>query len=230
MPTVLLAEDDALLADALSAQLTRAGFKVEHAANGAVAEYLLAKRAVDLAILDLGLPLMDGLTVLREARKARNTTPVIVLTAQDSLVDRVAGLNAGADDYMTKPFDFPELEARLHALMRRARPEVPEALRQGRLVFDASARRVSVDGDALDLSPREFALLGLLMSQRDRVVTKGRIHALWDQDRAEPGSAGAGNSLEVHVHRLRRKLEGSGLAIRTVRGLGYLLEDEPQAP
>lgn len=226
MPTVLLAEDDALLADALSAQLERAGFKVEHAANGAVAEYLIDRRAVDIAILDLGLPMVDGLTVLRRARDARNSLPVIVLTAQDSLDDRVAGLNAGADDYMTKPFDFPELEARLHALMRRLRSDSREEQRHGRLAIDRSAHRASVGDEVLDLSPREWTLLDLLLSQRDKVVTKDQINAAWGQDRLEGGGA-AGNTIEVHIHRLRRKLEGSRLSIRTVRGLGYLLEDEP---
>jgi two-component system OmpR family response regulator len=119
--TLLLAEDDATLADALSAQLRRAGFEVEHAPNGAVAEYLLLKQVFDIAILDLGLPMVDGLTVLRRVRAARRTLPVLVLTALDALDDRVAGLNAGADDYLTKPFDFPELEARMHALLRRSR-------------------------------------------------------------------------------------------------------------
>lgn len=229
MPTVLLAEDDALLADALSAQLERAGFKVEHAANGAVAEYLIGRRAVDLAILDLGLPMVDGLTVLRRARSDQNDLPVLVLTALDSLEDRVAGLNAGADDYMTKPFDFPELEARLHALMRRLRADTREEQRHGRLVIDRLARRASVGDEALELSPREWALLELLLSQRDRVVTKDQIHAAWGQDRLEGGTAGSGNTIEVLIHRLRRKLESSGLSIRTVRGLGYLLEDESPA-
>lgn len=225
MPCVLLAEDDALLADALSVQLERAGFKVEHAANGAVAEYLIDRRAVDIAILDLGLPMVDGLTVLRRARDARNSLPVIVLTAQDSLEDRVAGLNAGADDYMTKPFDFPELEARLHALMRRQRTDGREEQRHGRLAIDRSAHRVSIGDEVLDLSPREWTLLELLLSQRDRVVTKEQINVAWGHDRLD--GAAAGNTIEVHIHRLRRKLEGSRLWIRTVRGLGYLLEDEP---
>lgn len=220
---LMLAEDDSLLADALTAQLRRAGFEVEHAANGAVAEYLLQKRPFDIAILDLGLPLVDGLTVLRHVRAAGSTVPVLVLTALDSLDDRVAGLNAGADDYLSKPFDFPELEARLHALMRRARPP-KNAATMGRLSVDRAAHRATIGTESIDLSPREWLLLELLLSQRDRVVTKDRIGQAWDVDRSEAGGAG---SIEVYIHRLRRKLEGSGLAIRTVRGLGYLLEDEP---
>ena len=225
MPSVinlLLAEDDAILADALSAQLRRAGFDVEHALNGAVAEYLLMKRPFDVAILDLGLPMVDGLTVLRRIRAARRTLPVLVLTALDSLDDRVAGLNAGADDYLPKPFDFPELEARLHALMRRTRP-ASSATELGDLSFDRDLRRASVRGEPLELSPREWMLLDLLLGQRDLVVTKEQIAQAWSADSGEAGGTG---SIEVYIHRLRRKLEQSGLSIRTVRGLGYLLEAE----
>lgn len=221
---LLLAEDDALLADALVAQLQRAGFTVEHAPNGPVAEYLLLKQPFDLAILDLGLPMMDGLTVLRHVRAAKPTLPVVVLTAMDGLDSRVAGLNAGADDYITKPFDFPELEARLRALLRRTQPAAAAGeLEVGRLSFARDARRASIDGNALELSPREWTLLDLLVTHRDRVVTKEQIAQAWGTDGGEPGG---GNSTEVYIHRLRRKFEGSGLVIRTIRGLGYLLEAE----
>ncbi|MBQ0961086.1 response regulator transcription factor [Ideonella sp. 4Y11] len=220
--TLLLAEDDAILADALSAQLQQAGFQVEHAPNGAVAEYLLLRQPWDVAVLDLGLPMVDGLTVLRRVREARKPVPVLVLTALDSLADRVAGLNAGADDYLTKPFDFPELEARLHALLRRSRPAAGD-IGLGRLVFDRQARRATVDGQPLELSPREWLLLELLLNRREQVVTKDEIVQAWAADGADPGAAG---SIEVFIHRLRRKLEDSGLSIRTVRGLGYLLEPD----
>jgi two-component system OmpR family response regulator len=220
--TLLLAEDDAILADALSSQLRRAGFEVELAPNGAVAEYLLQRQPFDLGILDLNLPMVDGLTVLRRARAAQRTLPVLILTAMDNLDDRVAGLNAGADDYLTKPFDFPELEARLHALLRRVRPASSGA-EIGQLVFDRDVRRATVRGEPLDLSPREWMLLDLLLSQRDKVVTKDQISQAWDLDRSENGGA---SSIEVYIHRLRRKLERSGVGIRTVRGLGYLLEAE----
>jgi two-component system OmpR family response regulator len=216
--TLLLAEDDPILADALNADLQQAGFVVEHAPNGAVAEFLLIKQNFDLAILDLGLPLVDGLTVLRRARQANKATPVLVLTAMDSLDDRVAGLNAGADDYLTKPFDFPELEARLHALLRRVRP-APVAIDFGHLMFDRAARRATVRGEPMELSPREWMLLDLLLTHHGRVVTKDQIIQAWDLDRQE-----AAGSIEVYIHRLRRKLEGSGAVIRTARGLGYLLE------
>jgi two-component system OmpR family response regulator len=219
---LLLAEDDAILADALSAQLRQAGFDVEHAPNGAVAEYLLLKQHFDLAVLDLGLPMIDGLTVLKRARAARLLLPVLVLTAQDNLDDRVAVLNAGADDYLTKPFDFPELEARLHALLRRSRP-ASSATELGHLSFNRDAHRATVRGEPLELSPREWMLLELLLSQRESVVTKDQIGHAWALDRSE---AGGTSSIEVYIHRLRRKLEQSGLLIRTVRGLGYLLEAE----
>ena len=219
---LLLAEDDAILSDALSAQSRAVGFAVEHAPNGAVAEFLLLKQAFDVAVLDLGLPMVDGLTVLKRVRLAKPDLPVLVLTAADSLESRVAGLNAGADDYLTKPFDFPELEARLRALLRRARSSPANTAAQwGKLSFERDARRASIDGEPLDLSPREWMLLDLLLGQRDKVVTKEQIATAWGSDPSEAASPG---SIEVYIHRLRRKLETSGLAIRTVRGLGYLLE------
>lgn len=235
MPTtsLLLAEDDTLLADALTGQLRRAGFEVEHAPNGPVAEYLLTRQNFDVAILDIGLPMVDGLTVLQRVREQGRTLPVLILTALDSLADRVAGLNAGADDYLSKPFDFPELEARLNALLRRLR-HGSAGTELGRLMFDRAAHRALVGGVPLELSPREWQLLELLLTQRDRVVTKDQIIETWAPDRGnhgsgEPAEAVAGGSIEVYIHRLRRKLEQSGVSIRTVRGLGYLLEAEPRA-
>ncbi len=226
---LLLAEDDPILADALSANLRSVGFEVEVAENGAVAEYLLLKHPFDIGVIDIGLPLVDGLTVLKRAHAARPTLPLIVLTAMDGLESRVAGLNAGADDYMTKPFDFPELEARIRALLRRARfgggqPPLPtgQAASNLRISLDADARRATVNGQHVDLSPREWALLEQLFSNEGRVVTKEQINSYWAGDAQDAGSASG--SLEVIVHRLRRKLEGSGVSIRTVRGLGYLLE------
>jgi two-component system OmpR family response regulator len=222
---LLLAEDDAILADGLTAQLKRAGYEVEHADNGAVAEYLLLRQPFDLAIIDLGLPMVDGLTVLTRVRAAKPDLPMLVLTALDGLDHRVAGLNAGADDYLTKPFDFPELEARMRALLRRARaaPGAPAMVQMGGVALLPDARRATLNGDPLELSPREWLLLELLLTQRDKVVTKEQIAAAWGNERGEAGAAG---SIEVYIHRLRRKVEGSGLVIRTVRGLGYLAELE----
>ncbi len=220
---LLLAEDDAILADALSVQLRRAGFQVEVAPNGPVAEYLLEKHPFDLAILDLGLPMIDGLTVLKRLRVAQPNLPVVVLTAQDGLSSRVNGLNAGADDFVTKPFDFPELEARLRALLRRSHRGAAPEPGFGRLVFERESRRIGVAGQLFDLSPREWTLLELLVANRDRVVTKDLIAQTWSSD---GGELNAGNSAEVYIHRLRRKLVDSGLVIRTVRGLGYILKTE----
>lgn len=221
---LLLAEDDALLADALCTQLRGAGFEVEHAPNGAVAEYLLTKQHHDIAVLDIGLPMLDGLSVLQKVRQTQPLLPVLLLTARDSLDDRVAGLQAGADDYVTKPFDFPELQARLHALLRRSqRHSGPGGSTQlGRLRLDDSARRAWVNQDTMELSGREWSLLALLVGQQGQVVTKDQINQAWSG--SDASEVGQGNAIEVYVHRLRRKLEGAGVTIRTVRGLGYLLE------
>jgi two-component system OmpR family response regulator len=226
---LLLAEDDTLLADALQSQFEQAGFSVELAPNGAVAEYLLARQDFDAAVLDIGLPMVDGLTVLKRTRVSKPALPVLVLTALDGLDDRVAGLNAGADDYLGKPFDFPELEARIRALLRRARPPQPGQVQPevGRLAVDREARRALVNGAPVDLSPREWELLDLLLAHRNRVVHKDQITQAWTDDKGEaPTAAGM---TEVYIHRLRRKLEGSGVSIRTVRGLGYLLEADAAA-
>ena len=230
---LLLAEDDPILADALSANLRHAGFEVEVAENGAVAEYLLTRHSFDLGVIDIGLPLVDGLTVVKRAHAARPTLPLMVLTALDGLESRVAGLNAGADDYLTKPFDFPELEARIRALLRRARlsagvsapAKAANAVQvAGKLSFDRDARRMTVQGQPVDLSPREWSLLDLLLTHEGKVVTKEQIATEWSGEAQAEANMPSG-SLEVIVHRLRRKLEDSGLSIRTVRGLGYLLEN-----
>jgi two-component system OmpR family response regulator len=223
---ILLAEDDALLADGLAAQLKGAGFAVEHAPNGAVADYLLGRHRFDLAILDLGLPLLDGLSLLRQVRAQQPLLPIVVLTARDSLEDRVSGLQAGADDYVTKPFDFPELEARLHALLRRTRAR-GSGLQVGGMLLDRDNRRATVGGEAIELSGREWAMLELLAERAGEVVTKDEIVRAWMGD--EGDSAAVGNAVEVYVHKLRRKLEKPGLVIRTVRGLGYLLESPAPA-
>ncbi len=229
----LLAEDDAILADALAANLHAAGFDAEVAPNGAVAEYLLTKQDWDVGIIDLGLPMVDGLTVLKRVRAAKPWMPLLILTALDGLEDRVAGLNAGADDYLTKPVDFPELEARIRAVLRRSSqpPQGPQGtggaqapMAFGPLHFDRDAHRLTVAGQPVDLSPREWLLLELLLSQPGKVVGKEQIAQAWSTDVSDSGGP---SSLEVYVHRLRRKLEGAGVGIRTVRGLGYLLERQP---
>lgn len=218
--SLLLAEDDPVLADALTAQLGAAGYRVELAPNGAVAEFLLLKQPFDITVLDLGLPMVDGLTVLKRVREAKPDLPVLILTAHDGLDSRVAGFQAGADDYLTKPFDFPELALRLKALLRRSRPAAERPPAVGQMTLDHDSRRATVGGTAVDLSPREWQLLDLLLGQQGRVVSKETIARAWSVGSNETGST------EVYIHRLRKKLEGSGLVIRTVRGLGYLLEPE----
>ena len=226
---LLLAEDDPILANALVEQLTHAGFQVEHAPNGPVAAYLLTKHPFDVAVLDIGLPMMDGLTLLKKVRLLHPDLPVVILTALDELDSRVAGLNAGADDYITKPFDFPELEARLHARLRRAKPGTVSAdMGTGNVTFDRTTRRARIDGRSVELTPREAILLELLLTHSGKVVTKEQITAAWDNSGNE---VGIGNIAEIHVHRLRKKLEGSQLSVRTIRGLGYLLEiEQPGKP
>lgn len=219
---VLLAEDDDILADALAAQLCNAGFKTEVASDGPTALASLTDQPFDLAVLDLGLPGLDGLSVLKSVREVKPALPILILTALDGLEHRVEGLNAGADDYLTKPFDFPELEARVRALLRRFKPQASACVSFGALGFDREARRATIDGEPIELSPREWELLDLLLTQRDKVVTKDEIAKAWDLDRNQGGPS----SIEVYIHRLRRKLEPSGLSIRTVRGLGYLLESQ----
>jgi len=222
---VLLAEDDDILADALASPLSNAGFRTDVASDGQTALSQLLDQSFDLAVLDLGLPLMDGLTVLKRVRAVKPALPILILTAMDGLEHRVSGLNAGADDYLTKPFDFPELEARLRALLRRSK-SATGATDLGRMIYDREARRVSVMGEVLELSPREWLLLDLLLTHRDRVVTKEQIHLCWSADGSEAVSGN--NAVEVYIHRLRRKIDNSGVAIRTVRGLGYLLELDTQ--
>lgn len=218
---LLLAEDDQILATGLISLLTDAGFKVQHAPNGPVAEFLLTTQEYDIAIVDLGLPMVDGLTVLKNVRRTRPGLPFVVLTALDKIDSRVNSLNAGADDYVLKPFDFSELNARLHAVLRRSRQDSVSAdIHIGSLRLDRENRRAYIEGVPVELTRRETILLDLLMVHAEKVVTKDQIAKAWTDD----GNAlGIGNTAEVHVHRLRRKIENSGLMLRTVRGLGYLL-------
>ena len=166
--------------------------------------------------------MLDGLSVLHKVRQRQPDLPVLLLTARDSLDDRVAGLQAGADDYVTKPFDFPELLARLQALLRRSQRRQGLTSQVARLSLDEAARRGWVAGEPIELSGREWTLLSLLVQQQGKVVTKEHIHAAWSDE----SEVGGGNAIEVYVHRLRRKTEGAGVNIRTVRGIGYLLEAE----
>lgn len=217
---ILLIEDDAALADGLSHVFGRAGYRVTSATTGGYAEYALLTQTFDLVILDLGLPDKSGLDVLQTLRGRKNTVPVLILTARDGVDDRVTGLERGADDYLTKPFEMRELEARVRALIRRRYGGFGSQLKVGRLTVDTEARQVLVDGEPFVVTAREYGVLEALVVQAGRVVSKDRI--------ARRLSAGddevADNAIEVYVHRLRKRMEAFGLRIRTVRGLGYLLE------
>jgi DNA-binding response OmpR family regulator len=225
---VLIVEDDPLIADGVSRSLAQAGFAVDHAADGAAADHMLVGQSYDLVVLDLGLPKLDGLEVLRKLRRRgsiASSAPVLILTARDQLEDRVKGLNLGADDYLTKPFDLPELEARVRALVRRGKFGASPQLAHGRLVFDTIGRRVIMDnGEPLELSARELSMLETLMLNVGRVVSKEQLANQLNGWGEEVGP----NAIEVYIHRLRRKLEPAGVAVRTIRGLGYLLE-KPKA-
>lgn len=222
---ILIVEDDPALADGLMSSLGQSGYAVDCATNGEMANTMLQDAIYDLAILDLGLPRLDGTEVLRRLRSRGGKTPILVLTARDAVEDRVIGLDLGADDYMTKPFSLIELEARVRALIRRGQLGSNTSLVCGSLTLDPAARRAYCAGAPLDLSAREIGVLEVLMLRHRKVVSKDQImEALcsWDEDLG-------GNAIEVYIHRLRKKLEGSGACIRTIRGLGYLMEEDGHA-
>lgn len=219
---VLIVEDDPLLADGLTRSLRQSDFAVDCVPDGEQADHVLAAQHYDLVILDLGLPKVDGFEVLKRLRGRGATVPVLVLTARDALADRVKGLDLGADDYLTKPFDLPELEARARALIRRGQSGGSSLLTHGPLTLDTSGRRATLAGAALELSAREFGVLEVLMLRSGRVVNKEQLAEQLYSWGDEVGS----NAIEVYVHRLRKKLEPAGVAIRTIRGLGYLLEKD----
>jgi len=217
---ILLVEDDPVLGDGLSRSLRHAGYAVETVYDGKLADDLLSVHSFDLVVLDLGLPGLDGLEVLRRLRRRPASAPVLILTARDEVEDRVVGLDLGADDYMVKPFTLAEFEARVRALVRRAQSATTARITHGALTLDTAARRVFVGADALELSAREVSLLEALLLSAGRVLSKDqltdRLYGITD----EVGP----NAIEVFVHRLRRKIESAGVVIRTIRGLGYLVE------
>ena len=230
MAHILIAEDDDLLRDALSAQLTQAGHTVASAAHGLQARELMESTRFDGVILDLGLPKLDGMAVLQWIRQRVLALPVLILTARDGVDDRVQGLNAGADDYLTKPFIMAELQARLAAMLRRSRmPAFGGSLEiagpsTSKLRVDALQPRAWLGDDEMELTQREWSLLSLLVANAGQVVSREDVLGAWQSEPGEPTGGVASNALEVYVHRLRRKLADSGLGIRNVRGLGYLLE------
>lgn len=221
---VLLAEDDTVLADALCRALRRSGYAVDWVASGDDADSALVAQTYDLLILDLGLPRMPGMEVLKRLRSREAHVPVLILTAADSVEQRVRGLDLGADDFMAKPFALTELEARVRALVRRSMGAGSSLMRLGDLVYDQGGRTATLHGLTLELSAREIGLLEVLLQRVGRLVSKEQIvdHLCgW-------GDEVSHNAIEVYMHRLRKKLEGGGIRIATVRGLGYCLERPPE--
>lgn len=217
---ILLAEDDQVMADGLSRSLRGTGYAVDHVASGRDADTALSTQPYDLLILDLGLPGLPGLRVLERLRARNSAVPVLILTAADSVEQRVRGLDLGADDFMSKPFALSELEARVRALVRRSMGSGSSRLHCGSLSFDQVSRTAFLGEHPLELSAREIGLLEVLMQRMGRLVSKEQIvdHV------CEWGDEISLNAIEVYVHRLRRKLDGCGIRIATVRGLGYCLE------
>ncbi len=218
---LLLIEDNAELSELLVKNLAAAGFGADAVTSVADALSVLGSMHYAAAILDLGLPDGDGLTVLRTLRARQNMVPVLVLTARDGVNDRVAGLRAGADDYLVKPFAIQELVARLEALLRRPGHLLGQSLELGNLVFDTVGRQLFVNGEPQMLSARELALLEILMRRAGRVVSKRVVEDQIFGLSADIGS----NAIEVYVHRLRKTLQdlGANAAIHTIRGVGYLI-------
>lgn len=218
---ILLAEDDPLLGDGLRAGLRQLGFQVDWVRDGGAAERELRAQPYSAAVLDLGLPVRDGLDVLTSIRQAGLTLPVLVLTARDAVPDRIRGLDRGADDYVVKPVDLQELAARLRALVRRAHGQPRERLSVQDVVLDPAARAVMQSGAPVMLSAREFDLLHALMLNAGRVMSREQL----EQHLYSWGQEVESNAIEVHVHHLRRKLGGT--LIQTVRGVGYTLARDP---
>lgn len=218
---IILIEDNHSLARGIENALRDLGHAVDHLDDGADGDSFLTTAAADVAIIDINLPRLSGLEIIRRLRARGDTTPVLVLTARGKTSERVEGLEAGADDYLVKPFDMPELVARLRALARRRPAVAPVREGVGRLVYDREQRAVALEGRNLDLPRRELALFELLLDHRGRLIDKDRIaDALYGT-----GVAVEQNAVELLISRLRRKIDGSGVTIRTARGLGYMLDE-----
>jgi two-component system response regulator TctD len=217
---ILLVEDHPQLGESVAQALKGAGWTVDLLQDGVAADLALASEDYALAILDVGLPRLDGFQVLARLRERGKTLPVLMLTARGEVRDRVHGLNLGADDYLAKPFELTELEARVKALLRRSVLGGEQQQRCGELVYDLGARRFTLAEQAMNLTSREQAVLEVLIARPGRVMSKEQLAAQvfgLDQD-------ASADAIEIYVHRLRKKLEGSSVRIVTFRGLGYLLE------
>ncbi|GAB4205925.1 MAG: response regulator transcription factor [Tibeticola sp.] len=221
---ILIAEDDQVLADGLLRTLRASGAAVDHVADGVQADTaLMTHTEFDLLILDLGLPRLHGLEVLKRLRARGATVPVLILTAADSVEERVKGLDYGADDYMAKPFSLQELEARVRALVRRGMGATSALIKHGPLIYDQAGRVATIDGKMVELSARELGLLEVLLQRAGRLVSKDQLV----ERLCEWGEEVSNNAIEVYIHRLRKKIEKGPIRIATVRGLGYCLEKLP---
>ncbi len=217
---ILLVEDDALLGEGIQTGLSQDGYTVDWLTDGKVAHQALQHEVFDLLVLDLNLPGLSGLDLLKALRSRESDMPVLILTARDTVSDRIAGLDCGADDYLVKPFDIDELSARMRALLRRSSGRASPSIINGELSIDPSTHRVTMDGREISLSQREFAILELLAVNVGRALPRSRIEETlygWESD---VGS----NALEVHIHHLRKKLDNKW--IRTIRGVGYMMEKQ----
>jgi DNA-binding response OmpR family regulator len=217
---ILLVEDDPLLGDGTRVGLAQAGYTVDWVQDGRAAQLALETEDYACVILDLGLPRMSGLELLKHLRHLRNDTPVLILTARDTVADRVSGLDSGADDYLVKPFDLDELAARIRALLRRRGGRTSSVICHGEVELDPAAHTVCLAKQLVELSPREFSLLQELLENTGRVLSRERL----EQSLYGWGDAVESNAVEVHIHHLRKKL-GSEL-IRTIRGVGYMVDKE----
>jgi DNA-binding response OmpR family regulator len=214
---ILLIEDDPLLGDGLAAGLRQSGFAVDWLKDGESALAALQAESFDLAVLDLGLPKLSGMDMLKRLRNRGSAMPVVILTARDGTTDKIDGLDNGADDYLVKPIDIDELAARIRALLRRSVGRAQPVLNHGGVTLDPAARHVEINGKPIELSAREFAVLHALLSNAGRVMTRGQLEQSiygWSE---EPDS----NALEVHIHHLRRKFGAD--FIKTLRGVGYTI-------
>jgi DNA-binding response OmpR family regulator len=214
---ILLVEDDSLLGDGIRAGLKLADYAVDWVRDGEAARLALLDHDYDACVLDLGLPRRDGLSVLKDLRGGGNTLPVLILTARDTSADKIAGLDAGADDYLTKPFDLPELQARLRALIRRAGGSALPTLSHAGVVLEPASKRVTLNGQGVSLSAREYTLLHDLLLNKSHIRTRAQLEESLYAWGEETGS----NTVEVYIHHLRKKLGAD--FILTVRGLGYQL-------
>ncbi|RCS57364.1 response regulator transcription factor [Parvibium lacunae] len=225
---ILLAEDDLVLADGLSRSLRQSGYAVDCVNHGGQADTALTTQSYDLLILDLGLPVLNGLEVLKRLRARKGpqaNLPVLILTAADGVEQRVQGLDLGADDYMAKPFALNELEARVRALTRRASGTSSPLIHHGPLTYDTIGHVATLHGQPIELSAREVGLLEILLQRSGRLVSKEQLV----DHLCEWGEEVSNNAIEVYVHRLRKKIECDGVQINTVRGLGYCLQKPPSA-